>query len=366
MDSGGKRLHAAGSSSEALAVVRAALDGRTTWLVGGVVRDRLLGRVPACPDIDLIVAGDPQQAARRIREAAGSGSAVFSLSDAFGAWRVVGPQGGWQVDVAPLHREGLEADLYARDLTANAIAESLHGGELTDPAGGVGDLRAGVLRMVSPQAFDADPLRIVRVARLAVELGLAPEAETVSAARQRSARLARVSGERVFAELRAMLAGPDPPAALRLLDDLAATDALMPELSALRGVEQTAYHHLDAYDHTLEVLEQVIELERDPQSIVGERRAGAVRELLAAPLADELTRGGALRWGALLHDIAKPTHAHRVSRAAQSAFRITTAPVRRWPTRSSNGCGRAFGCERTSPGSPGTICAPDSWSRSAR
>lgn len=291
---------------EPLAIVRAALHGDDAWIVGGAVRDRMLGRAAAQPDIDLIVPGDPEPAARRIRDSAGRGSAVFSLSDAFGAWRVVGPDRQWQVDLTPRHDAGLEADLRARDLTANAIAEPLAGGDVIDPTGGVEDLRAGLLRMVVPEAFDFDPLRVVRVARLAVELGLTADPDTVLAARSRAAGLGRVSGERLFAELRAMLAGPDPPAALRLLDDLAATEFVLPEVAALRGVEQTVYHHRDAYGHTLEVLERVTALERDPEAIVGAGRVGAVQALLAEPLADETTRGGALRWGALLHDIAKP------------------------------------------------------------
>ena len=293
-------------AGEALDVVRRALAGDQAWVVGGAVRDALIGRVPARPDIDIIIAGDPRAAAQRVRAAAGRGSAVFGLSDLFGAWRVVGPAGAWQVDVSALHADGLEADLLARDLTLNAIAQPLAGGELEDPAGGAADLRGGVLRMVTAQALEDDPLRVLRVARLAAELGMAPEDATVAAARERAGGLARVAGERIFAELRGVIGAGRPAAALALLEGLGATAAVLPELVQLHGVEQTVYHHLDAHDHTLEVLELVAALERDPAPVVGDVYAEAVAALLREPLADELTRGGALRWGALLHDIAKP------------------------------------------------------------
>jgi putative nucleotidyltransferase with HDIG domain len=90
------------------------------------------------------------------------------------------------------------------------------------------------------------------------------------------------------------------------MDDLAVTDVVLPELAALRGVEQNRFHHLDVYDHTLAVLQETIDLERDPGAVLGAEHADAVRAWLAQPLADELTRGQAMRFGALLHDIAKP------------------------------------------------------------
>lgn len=306
MSAGPQRAAASGQQvlDAVLAIARDALAGEQAWVVGGVVRDRLLGRAPVQPDVDLVVEGDPEAAARRVRDAASRGSAVFALSDAFGSWRVVGPGGGWQVDVSRLHRDGLEADLRARDLTLNAVAEPLGGGDLVDPTGGLNDLRDGILRAAGPGSFAADPLRILRVARLAALLGMQPDPATVQAARASAGALAQVSGERVFAELRGIVGAEFPSQAMGLLADLAATDVVLPELSALRGVEQTVYHHLDAHDHTLEVLDRVAGLQREPLAVVGEL-AAPVAGLLSEPLADDLDRAGALRWGALLHDIAK-------------------------------------------------------------
>jgi len=284
--------------------VRDALGDEPAWIVGGAVRDRLLGRRGAGEDVDLAVERDPRAAARRIARAAGG--AAFELSDVFGGWRVVGPGQAWQVDVTPLQGGTLEADLAARDLTVNAIAEPLRGGALVDPYGGQADLAARRLRMVSAAAFAADPLRTLRVARLACELGFAVEPATAAAAREHAAGLANVSQERVFAELKRILVADTALAGLATMDDLGLTAVVLPELDALRGVEQNPYHHRDVYGHTLEVLEATIALERDPAAILGDEVAGGVRALLAEPLADGLTRGGGLRLGALLHDAAKP------------------------------------------------------------
>jgi poly(A) polymerase len=284
-------------------VLREALGGERAWLVGGALRDRLLGR--PTPDLDVIVDGDVRGAARRLGR--GLGGASFELSDQFGAWRIVARDSGWQVDITPLQGGSLEADLGARDLTVNAMAEPLSGGELVDPYGGARDLAERRLRMVSPAAFAADPLRTIRVARLATELRFDVEPATADAVRANAAGLGDVSPERVFAELRRIVAAEDAVAGVGLIEELGLTDAVLPELTALRGVEQNPYHHRDVYGHTLEVLQATIDLERDPASALGDDDlAEAVQALLAEPLADQLTRGGGLRFGALLHDIAKP------------------------------------------------------------
>jgi putative nucleotidyltransferase with HDIG domain len=287
--------------SEALAAARIALSGERAWLVGGAVRDRLLGRETG--DFDLVVAGDVEAAARAL--ARHGGGTAFPLSQAFGAWRVAGPARTWQADLAGLLGETIEEDLARRDFTVNAIAEPLAGGGLIDPTGGAADLERRVLRMVAPEAFDADPLRVVRLARLGVEAGLEVDAATAGAARDAAPGLERVAGERIFAELRRILAVPEPAAGIAMLDDVGGLAAALPELHALQGVEQSDAHHLDVWGHTLLALDAVAELERAPAEALGER-ADAVAAVLAEPLADEMTRGQGLRLGALLHDVAKP------------------------------------------------------------
>jgi len=322
-----------------LELARATLGGTPAWLVGGALRDRLLGRPTA--DLDIVVDGDPGAVARALARAASAPRAnAFALSEEFGGWRVVARGGTWQVDVERMRGSSLEEDLALRDFTVNAVAEPLQaplGTQLIDPLGGLRDLDAGRLRAAGPRAFADDPLRVLRLARIAVELELTPTPQTLREAAAHADRLPTVSPERVFIELRRILAAEESVAGLRLLAETGAERAVLPELAALRGVSQSHYHHRDVYGHTLEVLQRTIELQRDPDAVLGlgdARRGGsrdgrpadadaaepvagaaagssavdgaALTALLAEPLADGLTRGEALRWGALLHDIAKP------------------------------------------------------------
>src|SRR6185437_15953753 len=191
-----------GVSAEALEVVRGGLAGQRAWLVGGAVRDRLLGR--PLSDLDVVLDGDPAEGARAIARAAkraGEGAACFPLSEEFGAWRVVARGGAWQVDV-----------------------ERLRGGSL------------------------------------AVELGLEPASQTLAAARAQAARLNEVSPERVFFELRRIVACPQAARGIELMSEIGATAVVLPELEAMRGVEQSRFHHRDVYGHTLEVFEYVVAL----------------------------------------------------------------------------------------------------------
>jgi len=280
-----------------LEAARSALAGREAWLVGGAVRDKLLGR--ATDDVDIALDGDAREAARAI--ARETGGVPFELSGAFGAWRVVGPQQAWHVDLVTLRDGDIAADLAARDFTINAMAEPLAGGAVLDPHGGRADLEAARVRMVSEAALADDPLRTLRAVRLVTELDLELDPATGSAVTAHAREIDRVAPERVFGELKRIVTAPAARAGLELMDAHGLTAAVLPELVALRGVEQNEFHHADVHDHTLEVLEAVAALERN-REFLGDRAA----DLLAEPLADELTRGGAMRFAALLHDAAKP------------------------------------------------------------
>jgi putative nucleotidyltransferase with HDIG domain len=297
----GAHLDEALAAAPVVAAARAALGGVPAWVVGGAVRDAARGEAVA--DLDLAVGGDPAAAAKAI--AAATSSHAFELSAEFGTWRVVDRAREWQVDVSAIRGDSIEADLGARDFTVGAIAVPLAGGEPIDPHGGLGDLDRGVLRMVSPSSFAEDPLRLLRAPRLAAALGLEIEPATAARAVSEASRAGEPAGERQLLELRQLVGGPDPLRALELLDRLELTAAVLPELAALRGVEQGPNHHLDVHGHTIAVLERTLEIEGDLERFAGER-AAETAELLAEPLADEVTRGTALRFGALLHDIGKP------------------------------------------------------------
>ncbi|MFL5908122.1 MAG: HD domain-containing protein [Solirubrobacterales bacterium] len=297
-------LEEALGSAPSIAAARTAMEEQagSSWIVGGAIRDALLGEPVADADLAL-EPGREEAAARAIARVAG-GSA-FQLSEQHATWRAVSATDRWHVDVAALRAETIEADLRARDFTVNAIAVPLQGGDPIDPTGGLADAEALLLRVTSETAFRDDPIRLLRAARLSAGFGLTIDSKTIELARRDSSRAADPAGERQFAELRGIVAGREPLRGLELLDELAVTPVVLPELEELRGVVQNPNHHLDVHGHTLAVLEEWLGLESGLTAFAGEL-SGELEEFLAEPLADELTRQGALRFGALLHDLGKP------------------------------------------------------------
>lgn len=298
------------SPDEVTAAARSALvPGEAGWLVGGCLRDELLG-LPV-RDVDIVVDGAAEPFSRSLADRLGG--AVFASSDAFGTWRLV--LGDMHVDVAPLRGEAgtpvtaapdpatrsarLEADLRARDFTVDAMGRALDGDELVDPLSGLDDLAARRLRLCSSSALDDDPLRVVRLARLARGFDLLPDTAATAAAPRAAAGLAAVSGERLRDELSAVLATGEAAAAFRDLAVWGALAVILPELDGLRGVEQNPYHHLDVFEHTLEALTYV-------RGVV--EQLGGVGHL--TPPSDAGLAGVAplvpVLWAVLLHDIGKP------------------------------------------------------------
>ena len=291
-------------------VTRAALaalgPGEAGWLVGGCLRDELLGR--RVRDIDIAVDGSPEALARTLADRLGG--AVYATSDAFGGWRVV--IGDLHIDVAAL-RGGppggppdpatravrLEADLRGRDVTVDALARPLDGHDLVDPLSGLDDLAADRLRLCSPASLDDDPLRVLRLARLARAFELVPDAAATEAALRAAPGLRRVSGERVRDELSALLATRGAPVALRDLAVWGALKVVLPEVDRLRGVEQNPYHHLEVFEHTLEALTYVVGVVAQ----LGGRRFLTSPAEAGLPGVEPLVP---VSWAVLLHDIGKP------------------------------------------------------------
>jgi poly(A) polymerase len=285
-----------------LALAADSLRGTDAWFVGGTVRHLLRGE--AVEDVDVVVAADAEQSAKRLARSAGGH--VFPLSERFGAWRVLAPDDTWQADLTPLREGSIEADLALRDFTINAMAVSpAEPGRLLDPHSGKADLERGLVRVVGDRSYVDDPLRTLRMPRFACELGFEVEPETLRLAAESAEAIRQVAPERVFYELRRVMVSGAVLRGVDLMDQAGLVAAVLPEIESLKGVEQNPYHHLDVWGHTLAVLERLIDLERDPEPVFGEASA-AVRAELDRPLADELTRGEALRLAALLHDIGKP------------------------------------------------------------
>lgn len=295
------------SADEITQAALAALGpGEAGWLVGGCIRDELLGR--RVRDVDIAVDGRPERLARALADRFGGG--VYATSDLFGTWRVV--VGDLHVDIAAL-RGGpvgdppdpatralrLEADLRARDVTVNALARPLDGNEIVDPLSGLSDLAAGRFRLCSPASLDDDPLRVMRLARLARVFDLVPDAAATEAAFRAAPALARVSRERVRDELCAILAARQASVALRDLAVWGALAVVLPEVDRLRGVQQNPYHHLDVFEHTLEALTYVVGVVAQ----LGGRRFLATPEAAGLPGVEPLVP---VSWAVLLHDIGKP------------------------------------------------------------
>lgn len=298
-------------------------DDRPVYLVGGAVRDLLLGKT--VHDLDFVLPGAVRPLARRLADRLGA--AFYMLDEERDTARLVlrpadGPQ--FVLDFATLRAADLESDLRARDFTINAMALDLaHRDRLIDPLSGAADLQARRLRACSPTALTDDPLRVLRGVRMALSFQMRILPDTLALIKAAVPLLPRVSAERQRDELFRLLEGRQVAAAVRILDQLGILPVVLPELPTLKGVEQSAPHVLDVWEHSLAVvghLESVLNLLAEPYR---EEQAGAslvsglitlelgrFRQLLQAHFAEPVnplrSRRSLLMLAALLHDVAKP------------------------------------------------------------
>ncbi|HEY1434328.1 MAG TPA: hypothetical protein VGG65_03075 [Thermoanaerobaculia bacterium] len=206
-----RALRGLGRRSEVRELGRAAAArGITAWIVGGALRDRLLGR--STPEIDAAVSHDAEGLAADL-ERAGLGRAVFLSRDRPGP-RVFRIAGRRPLDVAEIEGGGIETDLRRRDFTVNALALALGSGEVLDPFGGLEDIRGRRLRLVRAENLAEDPLRILRAARLYATLELVPEPAVLAASRRVADLFADAAPERISGELSKLLASPRAAPAL--------------------------------------------------------------------------------------------------------------------------------------------------------
>jgi poly(A) polymerase len=266
---------------------RFAAAGHRVYLVGGIVRDLVVGRLRAGADLDLTTDARPEQTEALL---SGWADAVWTQGRAFGT---VGARKGDVVFEVTTHRaeayredsrkphvvyaDDVVEDLSRRDFTVNAMALRLPDVELIDPYGGVADLAAGVLRTpLGPEvSFSDDPLRMLRAARFVAGYGLTPDPALVAAVRGMRERLAIVSAERIRDELSKLLVVDDPSPGLWFLADTELSDEFLPELRALRLEQDPIHRHKDVLAHTIAVVAKT-----SPRLVV--------------------------RLAALLHDVGKP------------------------------------------------------------
>lgn len=292
------------------------------YLVGGAVRDLLSGR--PLHDLDFALPGDALALARRVADSLGA--AYYPLDEERGAGRVLlnSLEGERLVlDFSVFRGENLTADLCLRDLTMNAMALKVDDlDHLIDPLGGAQDLREKQLRAASPASFQDDPIRIWRAVRQAVAFGFKVEPRTRQMMKDAAGELSRITPERMRDELFRILDGPQPAQALRVLEFIGALDPVLPELLALKGVDQSPPHISDVWSHTLAVVAQleivlnVLGLVHNPEAAGAWARGllavqlGRYRQSLDAHLSQQLnpnrSRRSLLFMAALYHDIGKP------------------------------------------------------------
>jgi poly(A) polymerase len=273
--------------------------GETLALVGGPVRDAMLGRLHT--DLDLTTSAHPEVTERLL---AGWADATWDIGRAFGT--IGARKGEWIVEITTYRSEAydptsrkpdvaygtsLTGDLARRDFTINAMAVSLPGREFEDPHGGVVDLAHRVIRTPGrpEDSFSDDPLRMMRAARFAAQLGFTVAPEVVAAMTAMADRIEIISAERVRDELVKLVCGTYPRLGLTLLVETGLAAHVLPELPALALERDEHHRHKDVYQHTLTVLEQAIELEpRLPRAL-----AGGGPDFVS-------------RFAALMHDVGKP------------------------------------------------------------
>jgi len=301
--------------------VREVLPDQEIYLVGGAVRDILLNRL--LRDLDFAIPSDGISLARRVANALKAD--FMTLDSERDTGRVIVTEANGVrtfLDFATYRGNNLEEDLHARDFTINAIAFDLAAQTLIDPLNGASDLRAKVIRACSPTSLSDDPVRILRAVRQAAAFDFKIELETRGAMRQAASALPRISPERQRDELFKILEGPKPDASMRALEILGVFPYLLPELPAMKGVEQSTPHIHDVWEHTLSVLghlenilaalapEYNADKTNDLFTGLLTLRIGRFREQFARHFNESLNTDRSVQatlfFAALYHDVQKP------------------------------------------------------------
>lgn len=265
--------------------------GHELHLVGGPVRDALLGRLG--DDLDFCTDAHPDQTLKILH---GWAETTWETGREFGT--IGAAKRGLRLEITTFRAEAydgfsrnptvqygtnLHDDLRRRDFTVNAMAVALPGHQFTDPYGGLADLASRVLRTpgTPPESFGDDPLRMLRAARFVSQLRFTLAPEVRAAMADMAGDLRRVTPERIREELTKLLCGADPVSALRLLVETGLADQFLPELSALRLEIDEHAQHKDVYEHTLTVLRNAMSYEEGEPDFI-------------------------LRMAAVMHDVGKP------------------------------------------------------------
>jgi poly(A) polymerase len=297
------------SAKEILRIIKEIAPG--SYLVGGALRDYLMGR-PQRADLDVAVKGDGLEIARTVVDMSGPGATLVPLDSKRSTGRVVLRSNGIiTIDVSALKGETIYDDLRKRDFTINSVAiglddlfeSGLKG--LVDPLGGQADLQKKIVKASSADAFQDDPLRILRAFRFAAALEFLISPDTLDLIPASLLGLQNVSPERVRDEFIALLAADECFPALRSMDAAGVFDVLFPELASMKGCGQNEYHHLDVWDHSLETVRCL-----EAQVALRFPCFDSLIPVIDQYLKDQPVRGrpriALLKLAALFHDAGKP------------------------------------------------------------
>jgi len=264
------------------------------YLVGGSVRDLLLGKSPS--DYDIAVSGNPESFAESI--VSNSMGRIVKLGKQNQIiYRVVTKKHTF--DIASINGAGIDEDLHLRDFTINAMAYDLSSGKLIDLSGGRKDLAAGCVRMVSAECFVRDPVRLIRAFRFAALLKFAVEPETLSAIRRYAHLISNSAGERIRDEYFKILNTPESFKYICAMDAVGLLDEIFPEFTPLKACRQNRYHIHDAFTHSLYGLQHLEQIINGSDQTVPFRLKQIIKSI-------DAEKAALFKHAMLLHDIGKP------------------------------------------------------------
>ncbi len=282
-----------------------------SYVVGGAVRDTLMGRDPRA-DLDLAVRGDGFAIARDLADALSPGASFVPLDRNRGTGRVVLTGGeGVTIDVSSFKGRDIDEDLRRRDFTINAIAvkisDVLQSGltVMADPLGGNTDIRERRIRTCSNDAFRDDPVRILRAFRFSSSLGFVVTPETAALMSRSVESIVNAASERIRDEFVAILSCNSSAAALREMDRHGVLDVIFPELRPMKRCGQNDYHHLDVWGHTLEAIERLEWIMSRKRELLGVTAESVTPYLTDEPVPGR-PRAALLKLVMLFHDSGKP------------------------------------------------------------
>ena len=265
-----------------------------TYIIGGSVRDLLLGRTPV--DYDIAVTGNPEHFAKKLI-ARSDGHLVRLGKPGQMIIRVI--SGGIIFDISSLYGTSIEDDLRQRDFTINAIGYDLYKEEIIDCLGGLQDLADKNVRMVSEEVFKKDPARLIRAYRIGACLNFEIEAKTARVIKSNTKLIKNIAGERIRVELFTMLGTSTSYPYLSQMAASGLLTAIFPDLGRLKGCFQNHYHHFDVFEHTMRAYGHIETILNDPENILPDTSTNIHQYI-------DKNRTALIKCATLLHDIGKP------------------------------------------------------------